>query len=254
MDNFDYFIGATYFSFCTPANTYIINLCFAIFGSSLLALIVALSGCFSAKKRVLKHYLDTLISVLDALGSCRKFSTNTEDILNNIKTVDDLIRLRLELAKTYYDYSPFCRKHIKQNMYVYSSMKYLEDFTREAYKHTEVIKELLQGESKGDTFALLLNEITEIEKYMFEINIKKQGEEINIIETFFVMRQTFSDYVNEYIHFINGNHNGTYSNIIIPTAEVLQRNKLALQKEYDKLNNRNMLHFVGIKCSDATVN
>ena len=81
------FIGATYFSFYNSSNTYMINLCFAVFGSSLLALIVALSGYFSAKKQVLKQYLDTLISVWDALGSYRKVTKNTEDILNNVDAV-----------------------------------------------------------------------------------------------------------------------------------------------------------------------
>lgn len=241
------FIGATYFSAYTPLNTYMINLCFAVFGSSLLALIVALSGYFSAKKQVLKQYLDTLIYVLDALGSYRKVTKNTEDILNNVDAVDDLVRLRLELAKIYSDYSPFCRKHNKQNMYIYSSMKYLENFTREAYKHTAIIKELIQKEPKGDTFDFLLNEITEIEKYMFEINIDRQGEEIRIIEKFFVMRQLFTDYVNEYIQFINGVHKGEYSNISLPTKEELQRNKLALQKEYNKLKHKNTLNFIDIK-------
>ena len=99
---------------------------------------------------------------------------------------------------------------------------------------------------KGDTLEFLLNEITEIEKYMFEINIDRQGEEIRIIEKFFVMRQLFTDYINEYIQFINGDHKGEYSNICLPTKEELQRNKLALQKEYNKLKHKNTLNFIGI--------
>lgn len=248
------FIGATYFCLYENLNmkldesfvVYITNLSFAIFGSSLLALIVALSGYFSARKLVLKQYLDTLIDVLDALGSYRQFSTEPKGISHNTKVVDDLIQLRLKLSKIYYDYSPFRRKHNKLNSYVYASMKYIENFTREAYKHTSAINELINSEPEGQALELLLDEITEVEKYMFTINTKKQGEEVTTFETSFVMRKNLINYVNEYIQVINGEHNGNYSEVVLPLKEELKNNKIALLEYYQKLFSKNTLHLVGV--------
>lgn len=211
------FVIAVIFNYCIEEN-FIVNVSLAVFGSSLLAVIVALIGYFSERKKVLKQYGDELITILNIICKYKFNARNGSNAqYENAKILADLYEHTFySLGIIFYEFSPFLRKSDFNN-YVYSPYKYLSTFLTVNSKQLKTIEELYNTRGLNSDFAL--QTFKDIEKNMFFSNEEKHNGDVVSIKTEFLMLEKLKNYLLDFTKVMNGKHKGKYNSIDVSFLE-----------------------------------
>ena len=210
-------VSAIIFNYCIEED-FIVNVSLAIFGSSLLAVIVALIGYFSERRKVLKQYGDELIAILNII-CMYKFNvrSGSKNRYENAKILADLYdHTFYSLGVIYYEFVPFFRKSDFNN-YIYSPFKYLSTFLKNNSNNLKIIEELSHSDGLNSDFAG--QTFQSIEKNMFSAKAEKNNKGPESIKTKFVMREKLEDFIFDFMNVLNGKHKGKYNAIDISCLE-----------------------------------
>lgn len=216
------FIIALLFNYVFIKDDFIVNVSLAIFGSSLLAALVALITYFANKKIVLKEQGDILIKLLNKFSKYRYNPNKTNDTArDNLKILVDARYLVFEeLSSKRWEYCPFFRNS-KQDAFLFSSVKYFVNFYDSINRKMNILNNM---QDLGFDNKLAQENIAKIDELIYlktEESYNLQGE-ISSQKFNNTIKENLTAYLNEYIQVINGKHKGEYHSI---DQSVLSKNK-----------------------------
>lgn len=223
------FIVALLFNYYIT-ETFVVNVALAVFGSSLLAALVALITYFANKKAVLKSQGDILVKLLN-LFSKYKFNQNktTNTARENLEILADARNVVfVELSAKRWEYCPFF-KESKQDKFLFSSVQYFVDFFN-SISHEISILDCMQDIGFNNKPAQ--ESIAKIENLIYiktKETLNAQGE-ISAQEYENIIKEDLSAYLNEYVQVINGKHKGKYRLINQPITSKGEKGKVMSKK------------------------
>lgn len=181
---------------------FVVNVALAVFGSSLLAVMVAYIGYFADKKRFLTEYGYILIEIVNMLVAYRPVDPKSDmymgNAFNNAKILVDLRALTYNsLGQKYSEYSPF-RKKSSENNFIYSAYKHLSKFYD---KITPQLLVLEKAQGTGFNSPDVQEAFRMIEEQMYDLKPIKNSNKLERVNVFI---EWFEPYLQEYTLLRNG--------------------------------------------------
>lgn len=186
-------------SLCEP---FVVNVALAVFGSSLLAVMVAYIGYFADKKRFLTEYGYILIETVNMLVAYRPVDPKSDlyvgNAFNNAKILVDSRALTYNsLGQKYSEYSPF-RKKSNENNFIYSAYDHLSKFY---VKITPQLLVLEKAQGTGFNSPDVQEAFRIIEEQMYSLKPIENSKKFERVNVFI---DWFEAYLQEYTLLRNG--------------------------------------------------
>lgn len=192
------FIVAVIFNYFIE-EPFIVNVSLAIFGSSLLAALVALITYFANKKAILKEQGDILIKLINLFNEYEYELVHTENTLK--ENVHILVQIhsiaREELFAKRWEYCPFI-KQSQQDKFLFSSVDYINDFLTSIKDEIHFLKNVKVPNK------LLYDYMTNIDNAIYIKTNERMNEDGEISAATYenIIAKEMSEYLKEYLQVI----------------------------------------------------